>query len=301
MKLETLVLPEEELGAYLERDNWIEEMRKDFQVVCFKLSDIGNPAEKDFKRRLNVFLSSRQVNKEKALFLAQSLDMLRLAKQLHYPALPCDLRTEGIYEQYDETEYKIIVEKFWEADAEFFEHCYLRAKGLPWVIFETEDLIVREQTVEDVKALYEIYQADSIKQFLDPLYSTLEEEEAYTKKYIAYVYEYYGYGLWYIEDKRNGKCVGRAGISPRIFEDGVSGIELGYVIAQEYQNKGICTDVCRRILDYAKEKHDIHKVYCLIREDNIPSIRVAEKLGFCQEKRLETHEGHMIRFMLVQN
>ena len=57
-------------------------------------------------------------------------------------------------------------------------------------------------------------------------------------------------------------------------------MELGYMIAPEYQGKGYATEVCRAILTYAKEALEAESVNCLVDEKNVPSVRLVEKLGF---------------------
>ena len=51
----------------------------------------------------------------------------------------------------------IVVEGFEEVDFYFLERIYQRKHGIPWRVIETERTYLREMTVEDVEALYEIY------------------------------------------------------------------------------------------------------------------------------------------------
>ena len=62
--------------------------------------------------------------------------------------------------------------------------------------------------------------------------------------------------------------------------------EMGYMIAPEFQNQGYATEVCRFIIDYARENTDFEELYCRIDERNTASVRLAKKLGF-------TNSGHM--------
>ena len=93
------------------------------------------------------------------------------------------------------------------------------------------------------------------------------------------MYGMYGYGLWIVEDKQNGRIIGRAGISIRNI-DGEDCNELGYVIRREYRNKGYADEVCRAIIEYAADELEILELYIVSELDNLYSEHLALKLGF---------------------
>ncbi len=51
----------------------------------------------------------------------------------------------------------------------FLERIYQRKHGIPWRVIETERTYLREMTVEDVDALYEIYAQEGMTDFIEPL------------------------------------------------------------------------------------------------------------------------------------
>ena len=59
------------------------------------------------------------------------------------------------------------------------------------------------------------------------------------------------------------------------------------------QGKGFAEEVCRAILDYAKQELGMTELYCCIQEENCPSHKLAGKLGFVQKKK-ELWDGHNI-------
>ena len=63
----------------------------------------------------------------------------------------------------------IVVEGFEEVDFYFLERIYQRKHGIPWRVIETERTYLREMTVEDVDALYEIYAQEGMTDFIEPL------------------------------------------------------------------------------------------------------------------------------------
>lgn len=160
---------------------------------------------------------------------------------------------------------------------EDFMRAYLRLKGEPLTIMETERCIIRETTVEDVDSFYRIYEEPSITDYMEGLFDDREEEREYTREYIKKVYGFYGYGLWSILEKKSGDIIGRAGLSWR---EGFQIPELGFVIAVPYQGKGYAYEVCRAILAYGREELQFTAVQALIKKENKASVSLCKKLGF---------------------
>lgn len=176
------------------------------------------------------------------------------------------------------TGIKYITTSTEDCDDSYFEMVFARQKGIPLVILETSRTIVREMTVEDLPQLYELYDDELIKQYVDDLYE-YEEEKAFTEKYIENMYAFYGYGLWLVFDKKNSKLIGRIGISIRNI-DGEDQNELGYIIGREYRNQGYAKEVCSEVVKYAGEELGIKELYIVSHNDNYMSEGLARALGF---------------------
>ena len=58
---------------------------------------------------------------------------------------------------------------------------------------------------------------------------------------------------------------------------------LGYMIDQKLQNKGLATEALERVIRFAFQDLNLHRLEANIMPRNLPSIRVAKKLGFVQE------------------
>ena len=199
--------------------------------------------------------------------------------------------------KYDVTAHsKDVVEGFEEVDFYFLERIYQRKHGLPWRVIETERTYLREMTVEDVDALYEIYAQEGMTDFIEPLCEKREDEIAYTKAYIENMYVYYGYGMWLVCDRENGEIIGRAGLNTQEIEDEIV-LEMGYLIRQEYQRQGYAYEVCTAIMDYAKEASGFSELSCLVEEENHPSLGLLQKLGFSFRKEVDILGKRMKRYV----
>lgn len=168
------------------------------------------------------------------------------------------------------------VESLTELDIEYLERVRRRYNHIPWDIGVTDRCLIRELSLSDLPALYELYEKPGMTDFVEPLYD-YETELEYQKAYIENMYGFYEYGMWLVFSKETGKLIGRAGLEHD---------EMGYMIAPQFQNRGYATEVCRFIIDYARENTDFKELYCRIDERNTASVRLAKKLGF-------TKSGHI--------
>lgn len=165
------------------------------------------------------------------------------------------------------------VESLAEIDIEYLERVRRRYNHIPWDIGVTDRCLIRELSLSDLPALYD---KPGMTDFVEPLYD-YETELEYQKAYIENMYGFYEYGMWLVFLKETGRLIGRAGLEHD---------EMGYMIAQQFQNQGYATEVCRFIIDYARENTDFEELYCRIDEKNTASVRLAKKLGF-------TKSGHI--------
>ena len=182
------------------------------------------------------------------------------------------------------------VESLAELDIGYLERVRRRYNHIPWDIGETERCLIRELSLSDLPALYELYDKPGMTDYVEPLYD-YETELEYQKAYIENMYGFYEYGMWLVFSKETGKLIGRAGLEHN---------EMGYMIAPELWNRGYATEVCRFIIDYARENTDFEKLYCRIDERNEASVRLAKKLGFVRNGQIgnERNIGELDRYVL---
>lgn len=178
-----------------------------------------------------------------------------------------------------------------EVPKEDLHKIYLRLAEKPITILITPHLLVREMTVDDVDDFYRIYSGEGICDYIEPLFEDPENERLYTRNYIRDIYKFYDYGLWTVIDKETDKIIGRAGISNR---DGFDIPELGFVIENEYQGKGLGYEVCLAILDYAKKELGFTKIQALVKPQNHISINLLKKLNFRETD--EVFDGYNIMY-----
>lgn len=186
-----------------------------------------------------------------------------------------------------------IIEGFEEIDSEWVNNVYKRSRGEPWTIAETDRLIIREMTLDDVDDLWKLYEDPEITRYMDGLSGDRGKETELMAAYIKMMYGFFEYGLWAVVEKSTGRLAGRAGLSNRETEDGME-VELGYMVGLPFQKQGYAYEACTAVLDYAKNILCLDRIACYIREGNIPSIRLAKKLGF--RLRGKTENGDTLAY-----
>lgn len=167
-----------------------------------------------------------------------------------------------------------------------------RFHNIPWTIVTTNRLVIREQTTEDIDALYEIYEDPEISRYTENLYSDKDEEYSYLVDYINNQYKYHEYGIWALVKKDTNELIGRAGLSLR---PGCDDLELGFVIGKKYQRNGYCYEACKAIIEYAYSELYADTIVSYTNEKNTPSVNLLKKLGFRGRKI-----GEMCRFSLTK-
>jgi len=85
-----------------------------------------------------------------------------------------------------------------------------------------------------------------------------------------------GYGQWIAEEKSTRTALGRVGIyNPA----GWPGLEVGWALSPDHWGRGYATEGGAAAVRYAFDVVGADRVISLIQPDNLPSIRVAEKIG----------------------
>ena len=106
-----------------------------------------------------------------------------------------------------------------------------------------------------------------------------------------------GFGPWAVEEKASGDLVGRVGpFRPA----GWPGQELIWAMRRQSWGLGFATEGARAALAYMFDKLASDNVVSLIRPQNTPSIRVAEKIGEQLQDRMEFYGGEVLVYGLCR-
>ena len=171
---------------------------------------------------------------------------------------------------------KYLIESVEDLSREYLEQVARKHLGVPWVIAETERLVLREFQPGDEKET-ETGAGPGEKE------EGIFGSPGLLREYIRDQYGFYGYGIWAMTEKGSGKIIGRAGVVNLTGEWERAGasdaLELGYRVFAPYRRQGFALEACRGVLGWYKEHMDC-PLYAKIDASNEASINVIEKLGF---------------------
>jgi RimJ/RimL family protein N-acetyltransferase len=94
-----------------------------------------------------------------------------------------------------------------------------------------------------------------------------------------------GWVQFSVFERETGHLVGDVGISPAEGEPGV--VRIGYTIAPSFQGHGYATEAVGALVDYVFERLGAEVVRAHASGANVPSHRVAEKVGMRLMERFE--------------
>lgn len=158
------------------------------------------------------------------------------------------------------------------------------------IILETERLILRHLTLEDLEDLYKLYQDPEIRRYFPEGMLTLEETREELEWHMNGHPRHPELGLWATVHKETGKFIGRCGLLPWEI-DGTLEVEIAYLIDKSFWGQGLATEAAAGILKYGFEKLNLPRLICLIDPDNIASQKVAERIGMKLERSVDGIAG----------
>lgn len=101
-----------------------------------------------------------------------------------------------------------------------------------------------------------------------------------------------GWGVWFVINQENNTVIGDIGFKGKPNSENI--VEIGYGIVPSAQGKGYATEAVQKLIDWAFSNKNINKIVAECLDENIPSIRVLEKL---QMKRMGS-ENNMLKWQL---
>jgi [ribosomal protein S5]-alanine N-acetyltransferase len=149
------------------------------------------------------------------------------------------------------------------------------------VILETSRLSLREFTMNDVEAM-EAVLGDPVTMQYYPAAFDREGVESWIEKNLAR-YQRDGHSLWAMLLKDTDELIGDCGCALQEVE-GRNEVDVGYHVRRDLWGKGYATEAARACMGYAFGKLGAKRVISMIRPENVPSRRVAEKNGLTCEK-----------------
>lgn len=106
-------------------------------------------------------------------------------------------------------------------------------------------------------------------------------------------YAEHGFGLWVVET-HDGEFVGDCGLTMQEIE-GETFVEVGYHVHLVLRARGLATEAAAAVREAARASGICHLV-AIIRPENLPSQRVAAKIGLVLNRRVFKNGGDALVF-----
>lgn len=157
---------------------------------------------------------------------------------------------------------------------------------------ETERLLLRELTLDDFDALYEILSDTETMQHYPKLF-----DEERTKGWIEWNhhnYKEYGFGLWAVILKETDEFIGDCGLTIQNI-DGALLPEIGYHIHKKYWRRGFGSEAAKAVRDWTFENTEYDCLYSYMKYTNVGSYSTAIANGMKKVKEYPD-EKNMISY-----
>ena len=178
---------------------------------------------------------------------------------------------EGDYKAPSGADYVIGTDAL--SDTAYLHRAFCHMAGIPYVIAETERLIIRESAPSDAPELLRIYEEEK-----DAAFRSGGEElsEDGLSAYIKNMYGFYGFGLFTVLSKESGHIIGRVGFS---FEDDAGSPELGFIIEKSMRGRGYAYEAATAAIKYMRVELEIDELSARVSESNVASLKLLSRLN----------------------
>lgn len=143
-------------------------------------------------------------------------------------------------------------------------------------VIETERLILRRMVANDFEAIRKIHSDPRVMAIYGGVFDEQKTREFIQRNLDRYTND--GVGFFAITVKPTGELIGCGGIVMQPTDQGIEP-EIGYQMRYDQWGNGYATEMALGCMKYSFETMPVDHIISLIRPDNMPSRRVAEKNG----------------------
>ncbi|MBF4491398.1 GNAT family N-acetyltransferase [Flavobacterium sp. JLP] len=165
----------------------------------------------------------------------------------------------------------------------------------PFPVIETERLLLRRITNDDVNEIFELRSnPETMKYIPRPLAKNTEDALEHITVIEDKIVTNVGIN-WGITLKDNPKLLGIIGyyrMQPENYR-----AEIGYMLLPEFHGKGIVPEAVNRLITYGFDDLKLHSIEAVIAPENLASEKVLQKCGFIKEAHFKESEFYEGRFL----
>lgn len=164
------------------------------------------------------------------------------------------------------------------------------------VRLETERLLLRWFTFDDVEAFYELGSSPLIVRYVgNQPFASRDVARATLAAAPLSDYATYGYGRFACVWKESGAVIGACG--PKFLPE-TQDVDWGFRFLPSFWGIGLATESSLAVIAYAREQLALERLVAWVHPDNVGSTRVLKKLGFSFEKKTSIPDVSYVDFDL---
>lgn len=157
-------------------------------------------------------------------------------------------------------------------------------------IVETEQLVLRRLVPEDAQFLCRLLNEPSWLQNIgDRGVRTVPDAQQYIRDKFIASYESLGFGMYLTERRSDGSPLGLCGLVQRSY---LPGPDIGFALLPEFWGRGYAFEASAALMGYCSSALSLSKLLAIVKPDNLPSVRLLERLGFSQESECRVPSTH---------
>lgn len=152
---------------------------------------------------------------------------------------------------------------------------------------ETERLILRPFTLDDVEGFFELGSTPNLVRYVGgQLLRSLDEARESLIGRPLRDYAVYGYGRMACIERATGRLIGFSGLK---YEPDLGETDIGYRFVEDAWGKGYATEAATASLRDGRERLKLQRIVGVVVPENVASVRVLKKIGLVFERSLEMH------------
>jgi len=159
-------------------------------------------------------------------------------------------------------------------------------------ILETKRLVLQEFSADDAEFILTLLNTPAWLEYIgDKNVRTIEDAVKYLENGPIKSYIENGFGLWLVLLKSSRTPIGMCGLVKR---ESLDDIDIGFALLPGYSKLGYGYEIAQATINYATNVLQINKIVAITDVNNVPSIKLLNKLGLHFEKKLKLSENDTV-------
>lgn len=166
------------------------------------------------------------------------------------------------------------------------------------IVLETERLLLRQFTVQDMDKFYELESDPEVMRYIrggKP--RSYEQVKQKLEDNISYYQKYPLFGVWAVIVKGEEDFAGWVCLKHL---DQTTDLEVGYRLLPKFWRKGYASEATEAVIRYGFEICGLEKIYAVAQPENIASTGLMEKVGMQVLGKAFHYESEVLKYVIEQ-